>query len=268
VAGNEPAQGALFAETGTRHARALLDLRTERLLVNGQVVEVRVRRSARARATRLVVAPGHPLELVVGRGTRPDEVATFLHEKRGWIEDKMAWARSVAQVDLLGLDRPGVAWILGEAVPVLRVNGTRPGADLRGGVLVVAGPDAGAPAAVERWYRRRARTAAAAVVEQESARLGLRAGPISIRDPRSRWASCSRSGGLMFSWRLLLAPPPVLDYVAVHELCHLRHPNHSRRFWASVARAWPTWRDEREWLDRHAFELHRYDPATALAPPV
>jgi predicted metal-dependent hydrolase len=271
-----PAQGALFAEPGTRHARALLDLRTERLLVNGQVVEVRVRRSTRARSIRLVVAPGHPLELVVARGAGADEVGRFLDEKRGWIEDKVAWARSVAQGDLLGLDRPGVAWAHGEAIPVRRANGPHARAHLRDGVLVVSGPngrtapagriapDGGAAAAVERWYRRSALAAAAAAVERESARLSLRAGPISIRDPRSRWASCSRSGGLMFSWRLMLAPRAVFDYVAVHELCHLRHPDHSRRFWDAVARAWPTWRDERRWLDRHAFELHRYDPATAL----
>jgi predicted metal-dependent hydrolase len=95
---------------------------------------------------------------------------------------------------------------------------------------------------------------------REAARLGLRYARIRIADQRTRWGSCSRRGTLSFSWRLVLAPPPVLDYVAVHELCHLAEPSHSPRFWALVERARPTYRAERRWLHDHGHELLAYVP--------
>jgi predicted metal-dependent hydrolase len=127
---------------------------------------------------------------------------------------------------------------------------------------VVAGDDAGA---VERWYRREARARIAAAVEVEAARLALRHGAIAIRDPRTRWGSCSSRGTLSFSWRLVVAPAPVLDYVVVHELCHLREQNHSTAFWRLVEAARPAWREQRRWLRDHGDELQDYRPASALA---
>jgi hypothetical protein len=69
------------------------------------------------------------------------------------------------------------------------------------------------------------------VVAREVDRLGLQYRSIGIRDPRTRWGSCSRKGNLSFSWRLAAAPPEILEYVVVHELCHIREPSHQKRFW-------------------------------------
>ena len=85
--------------------------------------------------------------------------------------------------------------------------------------------------------------------------LGVRYTRLSIRDQRTRWGSCSRSGALSFNWRLLLAPEQVLDYVIWHEVCHLRVMDHSPRFWSLVADHCPDYRDHVSWLKRNAGTL-------------
>lgn len=78
---------------------------------------------------------------------------------------------------------------------------------------------------------------------------------ITIRDQKTRWGSCSASGTLSFSWRLMLAPPTILDYVVVHELCHFEHMNHSREFWQAVENILPDYKQRRDWLKEHGAEL-------------
>lgn len=78
---------------------------------------------------------------------------------------------------------------------------------------------------------------------------------ITIRDQKTRWGSCSASGTLSFSWRLMLAPPAILDYVVVHELCHFEHMNHSREFWQAVENILPDYKQRRDWLKEHGAEL-------------
>src|SRR3954452_5057906 len=103
--------------------------------------------------------------------------------------------------------------------------------------------------------RTAVRELVAMFVEEEAPRIGVRPSRIQIRDQRSRWGSCSTRGTLSFNWRLVLAPLDVLDYVVVHELCHLRVPNHSRAFWALVEERGPHWREQRAWLREHGPEL-------------
>jgi hypothetical protein len=79
-----------------------------------------------------------------------------------------------------------------------------------------------------------------------------------VRDQTTRWGSCSTSGALSFSWRLVLAPPFVLDYLAAHEVAHLGHMNHGPRFWALVERTMPRHQEARSWLRKHGASLHRY----------
>ncbi len=78
---------------------------------------------------------------------------------------------------------------------------------------------------------------------------------ITIRDQKTRWGSCSSKGTLFFNWRLMLAPPAILDYVVVHELCHLRHMDHSPAFWQAVGEVFPDYASARKWLRKHGQEL-------------
>jgi predicted metal-dependent hydrolase len=198
--------------------------------------ELRIRHSRRARRARIVVAPFGPVEVVVPAGTSRRWAERFAGEHRGWIERRL---ERFAEIPRLGLDRPDVAWIGGRTVP-------RPHTDL------------------ERWYRAHARAAVTAALERESDRLGIEGWRrVRIGDPRTRWGSCSTSGTLSFSWRLVMAPPEVLGYVVVHELCHLRHLDHSRAFWSLVADACPDHRSSQAWLRRHGAELLAYEPTAS-----
>ncbi len=96
-----------------------------------------------------------------------------------------------------------------------------------------------------------------------AAALGLRYNRVSVRAQRTLWGSCSRRGNLNFNWRLAGAPPEALDYVVIHELCHLREMNHSRRFWAHVAAACPDYRQRRRWLRLNGASLMTGGPGAA-----
>jgi predicted metal-dependent hydrolase len=117
------------------------------------------------------------------------------------------------------------------------------------------------PLLTEHEGRRLARDLVRETVAKEALRIGVRCRRISIRDTSSRWGSCSSKGALSFSWRLALAPRRILDYVVVHELCHLVHLDHSRRFWSLVERVRPDFREQRDWLSDHGWELLAYRPA-------
>ncbi len=108
------------------------------------------------------------------------------------------------------------------------------------------------------WFKRQARERTTEIADQKVRMIGLARGKITIRDTRSRWGSCSPSGNLNFSWRLILAPDPVLDYVVAHEVAHLVEHNHSPAFWAVVDRLTPYREIGREWLRAQGNELHLY----------
>ena len=106
-----------------------------------------------------------------------------------------------------------------------------------------------------------ARELVSALAEDEAERLGVSYRRIRIGGQRTLWGSCSPGGTLSFNWRLVLAPLEVLDYVVVHELCHLRVPNHTRAFWSLVERRRPHWREQRAWLREHGPELLALKPS-------
>jgi predicted metal-dependent hydrolase len=222
---------------------------------------VRVRESLRARTARIVVGPSRPLEVIVPIGMADAEVDALLQQKRSWIRHKVEASRAIAERPRrLGLDRPGMVWLGGTAVPVSRRPAKSPSATLRDEALLVSGPDSEVGDAISRWYRREARRQISEVVAREVARLQLEYRSVAIRDQRTRWGSCSRHGNLSFSWRLVVAPIEVLEYVVIHELCHLSEPTHSKRFHRVLEAARPGWRDQARWLRRHGAELKEYEP--------
>ena len=148
----------------------------------------------------------------------------------------------------------GTLRYLGEELPVIAGEVKR--AVIKDGALHVPdGPTAGVRA--KAFLKLRARDALAAASDHYAGRVGRSYTRLSIRDTRSRWGSCSSAGVLMYSWRLIMAPPAVLDYVAAHEVAHLVEMNHSDAFWAVVQDICPDYRAHKDWLRHNGDVLHR-----------
>ena len=224
-------------------------------------VEYSVRRSDRARRARIqVTAEG--VEVVVPRRLPMHEVEPFIAEKRPWIERTLRRLREAeSERPATELEDGGQVPYLGEML-LLRVKvepgRTRAHVARRGDVLVVKVAEGGSEAvaaALEGWYRRRARAEVEPRLDAACERAGTSYSKLSIRAQRTRWASCSSSGAMSFNWRLLLAPPEILDYVVEHEVCHLTVHDHSRRFWGLLAARMPDYRRHERWLKRHGPSL-------------
>jgi len=127
--------------------------------------------------------------------------------------------------------------------------------------LRVGGHVEHAPRRLRDWLFEEARRDLDARAIHHSRNLGVGAKRIAVRDQSSRWGSCSTTGVLSFSWRLVLAPPFVLDYVAAHEIAHLVEMNHGPRFWALVEQLMPRMQEAKRWLQRYGLDLHRYGPS-------
>jgi predicted metal-dependent hydrolase len=109
---------------------------------------------------------------------------------------------------------------------------------------------------LKRWLREQAARTITEKVKTFSSKMGVDYHKVFIRDQRSRWGSCSARKNLSFNWRLIMAPESVIDYVIVHELCHLKEMNHSKTFWKAVNEYCPEWRQQRKWLNEHCDELN------------
>src|SRR6185312_3474780 len=127
--------------------------------------------------------------------------------------------------------------------------------------IVVPGPKDLAATRLTRWLFHEARRDLEKSVARHAGLLSLKSKHIAIRDQTSRWGSCSTTGALSFSWRLILAPSFVLDYVAAHEVAHLAEMNHGPKFWTLVKKICPDFEVAKQWLQVRGPDLHRYGPA-------
>jgi predicted metal-dependent hydrolase len=220
-----------------------------------------VRRSDRARRARIDVGPDG-VEVVVPRRMALRHVQPFVEEKRPWIERTLRRYRSAeAVVPTARLEDGGFVPYLGRRM-ALRVGvergRRRAHVAVRGDALHVRVGEPGREAihaALTSWLRRRAREEIEPRLEAAVARAGTRYSSLSIRNQRTRWASCSSTGSMSFNHRLLLAPEEILEYVIEHEVAHLEVLDHSPRFWRLLARRSPRYREHERWLRRHGAAL-------------
>ena len=133
----------------------------------------------------------------------------------------------------------------------MRVDEIEGGLVLRVPVSTRAAPRALA----EAWLKAQARGELEKILKEQAARMRVSPKKLTIRDQRTRWGSCSTRGTISLSWRLIMAPPQVMQYVVIHELAHLVQPNHSPAFWQVVTRYAPDWKTSRAWLHKHAAQL-------------
>jgi predicted metal-dependent hydrolase len=188
------------------------------------------------------------------------EALAFLRDREAWVRHHLrtapvpAQARIGAEVPVCGVPRAVVA------------GAGRAARFAEGVIAVPPGPREGPR--IKALLTALARERLSRAVSVHAGALGRVPGQLTLRDPKSRWGSCSSKGDLMFSWRLIMVPPAVLDYVAAHEVAHLVEMNHSDAFWRVCARLRPDYRDHRDWLKRHGAEIlaWRFDLATEQDP--
>lgn len=218
-----------------------------------RVVSVTVKRSALARRISLRVDPVRGAVLMLPAKARLAEGERFLLAHRVWLAEKLArLPDTVALAD--GVSVP----LLGVTHRVRHMPGARRGVWTEEGVILVSGLPEHVGRRVADFLKAEARRLIVPRAHAMAERLGRKPGRISLKDTRSRWGSCSSSGDLAFSWRLVLAPEQVLDYVVAHEVAHLVEMNHSSAFWAQVEILVGDPRGPRRWLKAHGAGLHRF----------
>ena len=238
-------------------------------------VEYRLRRSSRSRGLRVTIDGRNGVVVAVPPATRrgwahPEaQVESFLRERQAWVirhVDRLDRERAAARARG-GAREGGLVPYRGELHRISVRNqaqrGRRSTVERSGAehgdelVVTLAG---GERRSIERilvaWLRERAVEAIERAVAAHAPALNVSTSKVDIRDPRSRWGSASRKGRLMFSWRLVLAPPGSLETVVVHELAHLRVFGHGPAFWSLVAARRPTHLADRAWLRRNSHALH------------
>jgi len=208
-----------------------------------------VRRSSRALRVRVNVHAHTGVEVVLPERAPERAAAAAVKELRPWIERRLDEAREALEtITARGATLP----YLGTPLELTPQAG-RSRVHRQGGRLLVPAGDA--RPALERFYRRAARSEIAARLDRATALAGSTYSGLAIRAQRTRWASCSPRGQMSFNWRLLLAPERVLDYVVWHEVCHLEILDHSPRYWRLLERHWPGYREDRDWLRRNGATL-------------
>lgn len=187
------------------------------------------------------------------------DIHRMLVKHAAWIEKHMAAARQrMAQRPRHLFAEGEVFYYLGQGYPLrLREQAAAPLFFSGNAFVLRAAAKPEAKALFEAWYIEQAAAFLPERVALWAARAGLqgRYAAVKVSRARKRWGSCSSKGNLNFSWRLMMAPVEVIDYVIVHELAHLRHHNHSAAFWQEVARQMPGYRTHHRWLREHAHLL-------------
>ena len=217
-------------------------------------VPLLLRRDRRARrlTLRLDEASG-AVHLVLPHGVAQAEGLDFARRRSPWI------LKQLAELP------PRVPFVEGARVPYLDVPheirhapGQRRAVRREGGAIWVSGFAEHLPRRVADFLKAEARHELGERSRDKAARIGRRVARVSVRDTRSRWGSCSADGRVNFSWRLILAPEAVLDYVVAHEVAHLEQMNHGPRFWSLVARLTSDTEAARRWLRKEGRGLLRY----------
>jgi hypothetical protein len=227
-------------------------------LIDGRKVPLRVVINPRARRITLRFDPTTREAVAVAPSPRQaPKAAAFAFERVGWI------ARQLTLSPAPILFRPEVEIPVRGAPHILREGEGRtikvtPG--LPTVLSVPAGDDALFGARVRRFLMAEAKKDLTARALAHAGKIGVRWSRLTVKDTKSRWGSCTSDGALSFSWRVILAPPFVLDYLAAHEVAHLKELNHSSRFWKLVAQCIPDYARAEEWLRRNGAQLHAIGP--------
>lgn len=223
--------------------------------VAGRSLPLRVVENGRAKRLTLRIDPGgQGLRVTIPPGIPPREVDRFLDRHQGWLEQRLAKVPDRPQV------RPGIKVPL-RGVPHLVVHES----SRRGSVsvavvdgqpaLLVHGERVHLPRRIADFLKREAKRDIEALVQKHTATVGRRAKSVRFKDTTSRWGSCTTDGNLSFSWRIMMAPKPVIDYLVAHEVAHLKEMNHGPKFWKLCQQLAPDTERCKAWLKKNGGAL-------------
>jgi predicted metal-dependent hydrolase len=224
-------------------------------VLNGRALPLAIRENARAKRLTLRIAPGgRGLKVTVPPGVPQREIERFLARHEGWLTERLG-----RLPDPTGL-RPGVKVPLrGKPHLLIHEPGGRGAAMIRDGEsgpeIVIRGEQAALGRRIADLLKREAKRDIEPLVLKHTTALGRRAKTIRFKDTSSRWGSCSSDGNLSFSWRIMMAPPLVIDYLVAHEVAHLKHMDHSPQFWAQCEALCPRMGEAKAWLKRNGGKL-------------
>ena len=234
--------------------------KTTQIELDGTVVSIAVKVSVRARAFRLSLPAAGPL-LTLPEGARWADAEAFLHRHRHWLAARLPRTARAQRLEV------GTRVPLRGVPHLVMATGT-----LRGRVEIIYNHDGpglhvpGEPAHQPRRLYDWLKAEALGDLNRQSLfhaqRLGVTVKQVRLRSQSSRWGSCSSTGNINYNWRLILAPPHVLDYVAAHEVAHLVEMNHSDAFWTTVTRTLPDMERGKAWLKAHGRDLMAWQAPT------
>ena len=226
---------------------------TTQIDLDGVAVSVAVKVSKRARSFRLSLPAAGPL-LTLPEGARWADAEAFLFRHRHWLA-----ARLPRTVRMQRLEAGAAIPLRGVRHLVVATGALRGRVEIaetsNGPELLVPGDAAHQPRRLYDWLRAQALADLNRQSGFHADRLGVGVRQVRLRSQSSRWGSCSSTGTINYNWRLILAPPHVLDYVAAHEVAHILEMNHSAAFWATVARTLPDMERGKAWLKAHGRDL-------------
>jgi len=231
----------------------------EQIKLQDSTINYTLKQSYRTRSIRLEIRRESGLTVVVPRKYTPKQVEDILLQKSRWILRHLTTGKPLQ----MPLFKPAPCH--GDSLPYLGKTielsvtaeaGKHTTARFTDGRLVIAltGGVNTSPV-LEAWYRMQARRVFRQKADTFKVIMGLSYNSILIRGQKTRWGSCSAKGNITLNWKLLMAPPEIVDYVIIHELAHRKHMNHSKKFWQFVERYCPRWRECRKWLTKHEDEL-------------
>ncbi len=222
--------------------------------------QLEVIRSAKRKKTITLMVRSGQIRILAPAGTTEHEIQRILESRRAWIEERLRQSQTAAQARKNWTEHTFLLY--GKPTTVeYQCTTERWHCTNRDNRFHITGPDVTPPAdkiydILTQWYKRVAKSDFEHRLQHWSRRLDVSYRGFRVKDQRTRWGSCSSTGNINLNWRLIQAPPEVIDYVVVHELCHLLEMNHSARFWAHVARIFPAYQESQQWLKQYGNSLY------------
>ncbi len=209
---------------------------------------------SKRRTIALTISPEATLVVRAPMRTPVGYIEAFIHEKLDWVTRMLAKARARPHAKPKDFREGEQFLYLGKLYPLAITDAGPKMLRFKDGFSLPKLSNAEARMAFTNWYRKAARKIISERVDAYAARFDINVKAIRITGARTRWGSASPRG-VNFSWRLVMAPIEVIDYVVAHELAHLRHANHGREFWSEVARIYPSYGEPKRWLRKHGTML-------------